>query len=215
MGIRIDWSVYPDRERRSAFTERLTPESPLRSAGVTIPDVKALAKKLDDDDIEIVFIEDVILKGIIIASRKEPFSEKIRGLERYYPLITSWMMTDTVAPMLYIGKADREEAYRYFLSMTESGAPMTARFALVTLMSKFLSSDTVHAIMDRAVNVKGDSYLLKMGVAWLTATCYTKYPEETIGHFRKLDGDVKKMAKQKCRDSRRVSEEWKAFLSEI
>lgn len=72
MAIKIDWSVYPDRERRSAFTERLTPESPLRSAGVTIPDVKALAKKLDDDDIEIVFIEDVILKASSSPRERSP-----------------------------------------------------------------------------------------------------------------------------------------------
>ncbi len=215
MAIKIDWGVYPDRERRSAFTKRLTPETELKSAGVTIPDVKALAKTISDDDIEIVYIEDVILKGLIIVSRKEPFSEKVKGLERYYPLITSWMMTDTVAPMLYIKKCDRDEAYGYFMSMSESSDPMTARFAFVALMSKFLSADTVSEIMSAAVKVKSGHHLLRMAVAWLTATCYTKYPEETVPYFRDLDEDVKKLAKQKCRDSRRVSETWKAMLSRI
>ena len=215
MAIRIDWSAYPDRERRSAFTKKLTPETALESAGVTIPDVKALAKTLDDDDIEIHTIEDVIVKGMIIARRRDPFCEKIKGLERYYPLITSWMMTDTVVPMLYIAKSDRDEAYRYFLNLTQSPSPMTARFAFITLMSKFLTADTVPEIMSEAVKVRSGHHLLMMGVAWLTATAYTKHPEETLPYFMTLDEDIRKLAKQKCRDSKRIPEIRKENLESI
>ncbi|MGN0905657.1 MAG: hypothetical protein ACI4NM_00790 [Bullifex sp.] len=214
MAIRIDWSAYPDRERRSAFTKKLTPETCLESAGVTIPDVKALAKTLDDDAIEIHTIEDVILKGMIIAGRRESFGEKVKGLERYYPLITSWMMTDTVVPMLYIAKCDREEAYRYFLNLTQSPSPMTARFAFVALMSKFLTADTVPEIMAEAVSVRSGHHLLMMGVAWLTATAYTKHPEETLPYFSMLDEDIRKLAKQKCRDSKRIPDYLKEKLTE-
>ena len=46
MAIEIDYSSYPDRERRSAFTASLIPESPYPSAGVTVPECRKIAKSL-------------------------------------------------------------------------------------------------------------------------------------------------------------------------
>ena len=76
MAIKVDWSNYSDRERKAKFTNSLTPESPYKSAGVSVLEVKKLAKTFDSDDIEINYIEDVLLKGFIIAFKKESFSEK-------------------------------------------------------------------------------------------------------------------------------------------
>ena len=83
MAIKIDWSIYPDRERKAKFTQKLTPESPYKSAGVSVIEVKKLAKTINDDDIELNYLEDVLLKGVIIASRKESFSEKRKKLEAF------------------------------------------------------------------------------------------------------------------------------------
>ena len=76
MSIRIDYSSFPDRERKSAFTNKLIPESPLKSAGVSVPHLREIARTISSDDIEIVYIEDVVIKGICIFSRKESFDEK-------------------------------------------------------------------------------------------------------------------------------------------
>ena len=76
MAIRIIYPDDGDRERRSAFTNRLIPESPYRSAGVPIPECRKIAKGLGSDDIELVYIEDVIIKGIVIFSSHEPFEKK-------------------------------------------------------------------------------------------------------------------------------------------
>ena len=67
MAIKVDWSNYSDRERKAKFTNSLTPESPYKSAGVSVLEVKKLAKTFDSDDIEINYIVDVLLKGFIIA----------------------------------------------------------------------------------------------------------------------------------------------------
>ena len=47
MAIKIDWSIYPDRERKAKFTQKLTPESPYKSAGVSVIEVKKLAKTIN------------------------------------------------------------------------------------------------------------------------------------------------------------------------
>ena len=212
MAIKIDWSLYPDRERKALFTQKLTPESPYKSAGVSVIEVKKIAKTLNDDDIELNYLEDILLKGVIIASRKESFKEKRKKLEAFYPLFISWMATDSVAPSLYISKKDKKEAYEYFINLTLDKDPMTSRFAFVVLMGHFLSDDTVDEIMEKAVLIKTDHYLLKMGIAWLTSSCYIHYPDKTSKYFSLLDKEISKMAKQKCRDSKRVIKENKEKL---
>lgn len=215
MAIKIDWNVYPDRERKAKFTQSLTPESPFKSAGVSVLEVKKIAKTLNDDDIELNYLEDVLLKGIIIASRKESFSEKKQKLEGFYPLFISWMATDSVAPCLYIPKKDKKDAYEYFINLTQDKEPMTSRFAFVVLMDHFLSADTVDKIMEKAIGIKTDHYLLKMGIAWLTSCCYIHHPDETSKYFSLLDKEISRMAKQKCRDSKRVSLENKEKLKSL
>ena len=212
MAIKVDWSNYSDRERKAKFTNSLIPESPYKSAGVSVIEVKKLAKTFDSDDIEINYIEDVLLKGFIIAFKKESFSEKRVNLERFYPLLVSWMVTDSVGAALSIPKKDKKIAYDYFINLTASPIPMTARFAFVVLMDHFLTADTVDEIMTKAVSVNSDNYLLKMGIAWLTSCCYIHYPEQTCKYFSMLDKELSKMAKQKCRDSKRVSLENKERL---
>lgn len=215
MAIKIDWSIYPDRERKARFTQKLTPESPYKSAGVSVVEVKKLAKTINDDDIELNYLEDVLLKGIIIASRKESFAEKRKKLEAFYPLFISWMATDSVAPTLYIPQKDKKEAYNYFIKLTEDKDPMTSRFAFVVLMGHFLTEESIDEIMNKAIAIKTDSYLLKMGIAWLTSSCYIHYPEKTSKYFSLLDKEISKMAKQKCRDSKRVSPEAKKSLHNL
>lgn len=212
MAIKVDWSNYSDRERKAKFTNSLTPESPYKSAGVSVLEVKKLAKTFDSDDIEINYIEDVLLKGFIIAFKKESFSEKRVNLERFYPLLVSWMVTDSVGAALSIPKKDKKIAYDYFINLTASPIPMTARFAFVVLMSHFLTEDTIDEIMTKAVSIESNNYLLRMGIAWLTSTCYIKYPNQTYKYFSLLDKEISKMAKQKCRDSKRVSLENKERL---
>ena len=113
MAIKINYSSYPDRERRSAFTSSLIPESPYPSAGVTVPDCRKIAKSLKNPDIEIRYIEDILIKGIVIFSKKESFSDKIPQIEAFLPNLVSWMVTDIAGPSLYCRKEDRDEAYSY------------------------------------------------------------------------------------------------------
>ena len=92
---------------------------------------------------------------------------------------------------------------------------MTSRFAFVVLMGHFLTEESIYEIMNKAIAIKTDSYLLKMGIAWLTSSCYIHYPEKTSKYFSLLDKEISKMAKQKCRDSKRVSPEAKKSLNNL
>ena len=83
MATRIDYSPYTGREKRKAFTESLTPESPLPSRGLTMAECRTIAKSLDDDDIEIGCIEDereedeVYGYFLSLVSRTHPMTRRL------------------------------------------------------------------------------------------------------------------------------------------
>lgn len=215
MAIRIDWSSYPDSERKAAFTEKLIPESPYRSAGVSMAEIRKIAKQLDDTDIEINYIEDILLIGIMRASKREPFCEKKASLEAFFPYIVSWMVTDSVASSLYLRREEREEAYHYFLSLVHDKRPLVARFGVVNLLSSFLTEEKRDEILSESLKIDTDDYLLSMGIAWLFSLSYVKWPEESATKLSALSPRIRKMAKQKCRDSRRLSPEARELLKRL
>lgn len=213
MAIRIDWSAYPDRERRKAFTEGLIPECPLPSAGVSVPECRKIAKTLEGCDIEIVYIEDVLVKGIWIFSAKEPFSIKKERIEAFLPLLLSWMVTDVVTSSLHLDRRDEEEAYSYFLSLIGRSDEMVRRLGIVALMRRtFMTRERMEEVLGRLTAVRTDHHLLAMGAAWYLATAYIKDEELALPYFKRVDGNIAKMARQKCRDSRRLDAEAKARL---
>lgn len=213
MAIRLDWSAYPDRERRKAFTEGLIPECPLPSAGVSVPECRKVARSLDGCDIEIVYIEDVLVKGIWIFSAKEPFRVKKERIEAFLPLLVSWMVTDVVTSSLHLDKCDEEEAYTYFLSLMDRSDEMVRRLGIVALMRRaFMTRERMEEVLDRLTAVRTEHHLLAMGAAWYLATAYIKDPELALPYFKRVDSLIAKMARQKCRDSRRLDKEAKARL---
>ena len=216
MSIRIDYSSFPDRERKSAFTNKLIPESPLKSAGVSVPHLREIARTISSDDIEIVYIEDVVIKGICIFSRKESFDEKKEKIESFLPLLCSWMVTDIVSSSLYYRKSDEEKVYSYFLSLIDREEEMTRRLGIIALMKRqFMEGEKGDEILSKLVRIHTDHYLLQMAIAWYFATSYTYFPEKTLPYFRKLDIPIQKKARSKCRDSRRISKERKEKLDEL
>ena len=179
MATRIDYSPYTGREKRKAFTESLTPESPLPSRGLTMAECRTIAKSLDDDDIEIGCIEDVIIRAIMIFSRREPFCRKRERIETLLPQLVSWMVTDTVSSSLWYAKREKDEVYGYFLSLV--------------------------SLLDTIADVRSDDYLLQMAVAWFFATAYTYHPDESLPFFARLDDVIRRRAVRKCRESRRIT----------
>ena len=216
MAIRIAWPDTAETRKRKAFTESLIPECPLPSSGATIPECRRLAKSIADDEIEIRFIEDVLVKGIMIFSAREPFSTKRKRIEAFLPLVVSWLVTDTVSSSLRLAKGEEDEAFAYFLSLIDRTGPMTRRLGIVTLMRRpFLTSERMMIVLDRLAAVETDHHLLMMGAAWYVATAYTLDAELTRPYFMNLAEPIKRLAKQKCRDSRRIDKAGRKALDSI
>ena len=192
MAIRIDYSPYTGREKRKAFTESLTPESPLPSRGLTMAECRTIAKSLD--------------RAIMIFSRREPFCRKRERIETLLPQLVSWMVTDTVSSSLWYAKREEDEVYGYFLSLVSRTHPMTRRLGIVALMDRaFLCPRHLDELLDTIADVRSDDYLLQMAVAWFFTTAYTYHPDESLPFFARLDDVIRRRAVRKCRESRRIT----------
>lgn len=216
MAIKIEYPLLPDRDRKKAFMDSLIPESPLKSLGIPMPVCRDIAKNLSSDDIEIRYIEDALVKAIVIFSRKEAFCEKKKKIETLLPYLVSWMLTDVVSSSLFYRKEEKPEVFDYFFSLMDRKEDMTKRLGIVALMDlDFLTPENLPAVLEKICTLDCKSYLLSMAAAWYVATAYTYFADLTVPCFSRLDPQTKRRAMQKCRDSRRISRENKERLKSL
>ena len=198
---KINWEF---NKKRADFTNRLIPESNIKSAGVSMKEVRSTAKELDTLDIEINYIEDILVKGIKIASSKIEFKDKIKLLNDFKPLVVSWIVTDGISCSFKLKKDEKAEAFNYFISLVDDKDPMIKRLGIIALMVNLLTEDNTPIILDKIADIKTDVHLLNMAIAWCFATSYCKYSEITIKYVNRLNPISKKMFLQKCRDSKKI-----------
>ena len=109
------YQSYQDPEYKK-FTKGLSTTDTLERAGIRLPILKALAKDFQWRDYDIKWHEDVILTGFAIGlSELEP-EEKIRELDKLLPYLSTWDMTDSIAPFFKVKKNNKEVFYKYFSS---------------------------------------------------------------------------------------------------
>lgn len=215
MATKIDYSKYIDPDYL-IFTQKLSPEVKLPMLGIRMPDLKSLAKELGFLEVEVNYNEDVLIQGLMIANLKEPFSVKKEYIERLLiPNLTGWSTVDIFACNNKIKPAEMNDYYSYFTSLLYREAPMTIRLGIVSLLASFIKEKYLLDSLESISKLRTEEYLVRMAIAWYMATAYTKFPDKSFSYFKNLDSITLKMAKQKCRDSRRVSEENKKNLNII
>ena len=62
----------------------------------------------------------------------------------------------------------------------------------------------IESQLEAIVKVKNDDYYIAMAIAWAISCYYITDPDKTVPYIEKVDDEVKKMAMQKIRDSRRT-----------
>lgn len=127
--------------------------------------------------------------------------------------MTGWITTDLMASSLKFKKNEDQDYFNYFTSLLYREESLTIRLGIVCLLASFIREDFLKDSLERISNIKTEEYLVRMAIAWYMATAFTKFPDITLPYFHNLDKLTLKMAKQKCRDSRRVSDENKALIT--
>ena len=220
-GIRARLFSMQD-EGYAEFTSSLIPAvERSRVIGVRTPGLRKYAKEMPTEDVEVFlrdlphkYYEENNLHAFLIEGMRD-YDRVINEIERFLPYVDNWATCDSLRPKVF--KQHTDELYQRVLGWIKSDRAYTVRYAVGMLHSYFLDSAFSSEHLALVSGIKSDEYYINMMAAWYFATALAKQRDATFPCFaeRRLCEPVFSMARRKCYDSFRISDEDKALLREL
>ena len=193
--------------------------------GIRIPVLRKLANEiLRDGDYPtylqkalyepFVYSEEATLCGMILGLLKIDFTELLENLNIFVPRIDNWAVCDVTCGGLKGFKKNQAQGREFLQQYLASPREYELRFAIVCLLDFFINDTYIDEVLELLADIQHDAYYVKMADAWALSICYIKFPQKTepILERETLDGEIRKKAVQKIRESLRVSKEEKERL---
>ncbi|GHU66442.1 hypothetical protein AGMMS49983_16080 [Clostridia bacterium] len=206
-------------EKYKEFNDALVPGTTIPSYGVRVPQVRTIAKEIARTDpfgflkvCKDTTAEEISLHGYVIANMKLPLSEKLPLIAGYVPLIDNWGTCDTFC--FRVKDSEKPLLWDFLQAYFASDRTYFIRYAVVTGITNFVTDLYIDAYLEKLSAITREDYYVKIAVAWALCDCFIKQRSKTeeLLLTKTLDTWTQNKAIQKCRESRRVSEEDKAYL---
>ena len=203
-----------------AFQGSLLPTVPAeRMIGVRTPELKEIARQMsrEADVGEFLastphrYFEEDQLHAFIIAGIKD-FDRCLSETCRFLPFVDNWATCDQLNPRVF---AKRRTALLPVIDRwLASDETYTVRFGVRMLMTHFLDDAFLPLYAGKVAAVRSEEYYVKMMVAWYFATALAKQYAAVVPMLenRALEPWTHNKAIQKAVESRRITEEQKAYL---
>lgn len=207
-------------EQYRDFHQKLTPTK-YEILGIRMPQQRKIAKDILKTDITSFlqvtkneYYEEVMIKGLVIASIKEEKQFK-KELEQFLTLIDNWAICDSFCNSLKIIKTNPSKYFTYFLELLKKEEPFTIRVGLIAILNWYINEEYLKDILKSIDQITIDHYYVNMGISWLLAEIYIKYPNIAEDYFKvtKINDFTMNKTISKIRDSYRVSKEEKEKLT--
>ena len=157
------------------------------------------------------YLEENGLHAFLIEKIKD-YDACIRALDAFLPFIDNWATCDSLSPACFKKNHARlrPDAARWM----ESEHLYTRRFGIGVLMGHFLDADFDPDDLRRVAEIETGEYYISMMQAWYFATALAKQYDAALPYLaeRRLRPETHRRAVQKAIESRRLSEEQKAYL---
>lgn len=210
-------------EEYKKFNEKLCPDTKKDSLGIKIPELRKLAKKIvkqDDWNLWVKtapnkYLEEVMVKGLVIAYSPLSFKEKMPLIKEFVPEIDSWSVSDTFVPTLKLKKGELEIGFIFLTPYFSSDKEFDVRFAVIMLLDYYINDEYIDRVLNILDNINHDGYYVKMAVAWCLAEIGIKYNEKLMKYLEgknNLDDFTFNKTLQKMIESYRITAEQKAVL---
>ncbi len=200
-------------ETYKEFHEGLIPGTRM-AYGVRVPEIRRMARELSAADPEGFLAvsqadsyEEILLRGIVIASMKTESETRLELVQGFLPLIGNWAVCDTFCSSFSLKKAgEREEMWAFLQPLFRDPREFYARFAAVMLLDHYVTEEYIREDLALLETMRQEQYYVQMAVAWAVCECYVKFPGETgpLLEKKSLPAFVQNKAIQKIRESRRV-----------
>ena len=203
-----------------AFQCKLMPDAdPKRILGVRMPQLRSLAKNLDQyTELPAFFAalphrtyEENNLHALCINEIEE-YSTAVEALEQFLPYVDNWSTCDTLLPKAFQNCPDA--LLPQVAIWLQSTHTFTRRFGIGVLMRYYLDSKFSPDLMLWVLNTPHDEYYVRMMVAWYFATALAKQYDAALPILEQkcIDPWTHNKTIQKALESYRISDAQKEYL---
>lgn len=217
MNVLNELFKYADVEYKT-FHKKLIPNvSEEKIIGVRIPQLRKIAKCLDNDDFGWDYYEEIMLHGFYIGYKKLDLPQRLNMLDEFIPKIDNWAVCDCVCSTLKFVKKNQAEFLDFLQKYMYSDKEYDVRFAVITLMDYYLDDEYIDYTLNYLKNIRSDYYYVNMGAAWAFCTAFPKYKDKVLPLLenRQLSSEIHNMTISKIRDSYRVDKDTKEYLKTL
>lgn len=206
-----------------AFHEKLIPTVPPETViGIRTPVLRRFASdyaKTPDAaefraSLPHAYYEENNLHAFLIEKIRD-FDQALAALEAFLPYIDNWATCDAFAPKVFAKHTD--ELLPHIESWIASEKTYTVRYGLGALMRYYLDEHFKPEYLTLAAGVRSEEYYVNMMIAWFFATALAKQYDAALQILleHKLDVWTHNKAIQKARESFRITDAQKAYLSTL
>lgn len=208
-----------------AFQTKLIPNiESKRILGVRMPDLRQLADYYYRNEPAVVeaFLQDLphfYLEGehlhlLLLAKEKDP-QFVLAELDRFLPTLSNWASCDNRSPKCL--KKEPNLTLTYIDSWLDSSSTYTVRYAIKLLKDNYLKDNFDPTYLARVGEIDSGQYYIQMMVAWYfsDALIYQKKAALQFLESGQMEGKTHNQAIQKAVESRRISDDDKAYLKSL
>lgn len=210
-------------EKYRLFQCKLMPTVPPDEViGVRTPALRAFSKELIKtpyadcftDILPHRYYEENNLHGMIVERQKN-FELAVEQLDRFLPYINNWATCDLIRPKVF--SKNTNKLIEHIERWIATGDTYTVRFGIEMLMTFYLDDKFRTEYLEIAAQVRSDRYYVNMMTAWFFATALAKQYRAALPFLenRRLDTWTHNKAIQKSCESRRLTEQQKAYLKSL
>lgn len=207
----------------AALQQKIIPSAKAgMSIGVRTPMLRSFAKELfrDPDKDEFLsslphqYLDENQLHAFIISLEKD-FDKCVAEVNRFLPFVDNWATCDQLSPKVF--KKEPAKLLSQIMGWIRSDKTYTVRFAVGMLMQYYLDGLFDPEYADMVAEIRSDEYYINMMRAWFFATALAKQYDSIIPYIEenRLDDWTHNKAIQKSIESRRISDERKAYLKTL
>lgn len=205
-------------EKYAKFHSSLIPNSEV--LGVRIPKLREIAKefsKYDDflKNVSLNSYENISVACYYIGLKAKDFKELKSYLDFILPYVDNWAICDTFVSSLKIfKKKNAKEFLPVIYKLLDSKNYFEVRFAIVVLLSYYISEDEIQTIFSKMLPLQDRNYYIDMAIAWFVSVAFVRVREQTLNFLKSkvLNKQVQNKSISKICDSFRVSQEDKFLV---
>lgn len=160
------------------------------------------------------YYEENNLHGFLIAGMKD-YHSCIEELNRFLPYVDNWATCDLISPKIF--KKHLKELFGEIKEWISSEYTYTIRFGIGMLMSFYLDDAFLVEYAELVSGIRSEEYYVNMMIAWYFATALAKQYDAVLPFIeeKSLERWTHNKAIQKAAESRRITDEQKAYLKAL